>query len=57
MVEKPFIPEEVDRLSDIKKKKQLLVNEMNVAQIVGDEELPKRSIEVSKFLIKETNFI
>lgn len=49
MVEKPFIPEEVDRLSDIKKKKQLLVNEMNVAQIVGDEELPKRSIEVSNF--------
>lgn len=47
LVERPFIPEEVDRLSDIKKKKQLLVNEMNVAQIVGDDDLPKKSIEVS----------
>ena len=47
LVERPFLPEEVDKLSDLKKKKVFYDEQMNTATIVGSANAPAGRVEVN----------
>jgi len=47
LVERPFLPEEVDKLSDLKKKKVFYDEQMNTATIVGSATAPAGRVEVN----------
>lgn len=50
-MEKPFLPEEVDKLANLKKKKIFYDDNLQNAQIIGGQNYQKGVVEVSNFLI------
>jgi hypothetical protein len=53
LVERPFLPEEVEKLSDLKKRKVFYDEQMNTATIVGSPNAPAGRVEVNinKFIL------
>jgi|TARA_B110000914_G_C15458780_1_gene444737 hypothetical protein len=47
LVERPFLPEEVEKLSDLKKRKVFYDEQMNTATIVGSPNAPAGRVEVN----------